>query len=146
MERQAKVGKPGLAVAIAMACALFAAFAQAARVDARSATLQKLEKAGQLTSMSEKAIEDETHNAERLYQVMRVAGGAAEAPLFLLLGALAVVVLGWFLRGRVKGRAVFPAAAAVLPPGATATLLGGIPALPRAALPAGPAMLAPRNI
>jgi hypothetical protein len=29
MERQARVGKPGLAVLIAIACALFAAFAQA---------------------------------------------------------------------------------------------------------------------
>jgi len=67
MERQARVGKAGIAVAIAMACALFAAFAQAARVDARSVTLQKLEKAGQLSTMSDKAIEDETQNAERLY-------------------------------------------------------------------------------
>lgn len=146
MERQARVGKPGLAVLIAIACAIFAAFAQASRVDARSVTLAKLEKAGQLTSMSDRQIEDETRNAERLYQVTRVAGGALEAPLMLLLGALAVVVLVWFLRGKVKGRAVFPVAAAVLLPGALANLLDGITALRQEALPPGAALLAPRNL
>src|SRR5882762_7326085 len=146
MERQARVGKAGIAVAIAMACALFAAFAQAARVDARSVTLQKLEKAGQLSTMSDKAIEDETQNAERLYQVMRVAGGAAEAPLFLLLGGLSVVVLVWFLRGRMKGRAVLPVAGAVLLPGAIANLLDGFTALRQTSLPAGPAILGPRDL
>lgn len=146
MERQAKVGKAGISFLIALLCALFAAFAQSARVDARSATLEKLEKAGQLTSMSDRAIEDETRNAERLFQVMRVAGGAAEAPLFLLLGGLSVVALVWFLRGRVKGRAVFPVAAAVLLPGAIANLLDGITALRQVSLPAGPVTLAPRNV
>ena len=146
MERQARVGKAGLAVAIAMACALFSAFAQSARVDGRSATLQKLEKAQQLSTMSDKAIEDETRNTERLDQVMRVAGGALEAPIFLLLGALAVVVLVWFLRGRVKGRAVFPVAAAALLPGAIANLLDGITALRLESLPTGKATLAPRDI
>jgi len=146
MERQAKVGKAGLAFLIAFACALFAAFAHSARVDARSSTLQRLEQAGQLSSMSERAIEDETRNAERLFQVMRVASGALEAPLFLLLGGLSVVVLVWFLRGRVKGRAVFPVAAAVLLPGAIANLLDGFTALRQSSLPAGPAILAPRDL
>jgi hypothetical protein len=146
MERQARVGKAGLAVAIALACSLFAAFGHALRVDARSATLQKLDAAGQLTSMSDRAIEDETRNAERLFQVMRVAWGALETPVFLLLGALAVVVLVWFLRGRVKGRAVFPVAAAVLLPGAVANLLDGVTALRHPSLPAGTAVLAPRNV
>ena len=146
MERQARVGKPGLAVLIAMACALFAAFAHAARVDARSVTLEKLEKAGQLATMSDRQVEDETRNAERLFQVSRVAQGALEAPVFLLLGALAVVVLVWFLHGRVKGRAVFPVAAAVLLPGAIANLLDGITALRQQALPPGAAALAPRSV
>jgi hypothetical protein len=146
MERQARVGKPGLAVLIAIACALFAAFAQASRVDARSVTLQKLEKDGQLTAMSDRQVEDETRNAERLYQVMRVASGALEAPAFLLLGSLAVVVLVWFLKGKLKGRAVFPVSAAVLLPGALANLLDGITALRMEALPPGRAALAPRTV
>ena len=146
MERQARVGKPGLAVAIAIACALFAGFAHASRVDARSATLQKLDKAGQLATMSDKQIEDETKNAERLFQVTRVAQGALEAPVFLLLGALAVVVLVWFLHGKVKGRAVFPVSAAVLLPGAIANLLDGVTALGQEALPVGGAVLAPRSV
>jgi len=96
--------------------------------------------------MSDRAIEDETRNAERLFQVMRVAWGALETPVFLLLGALAVVVLVWFLRGKVKGRGVFPVAAAVLLPGAIANLLDGITALRQESLPAGPAVLTPRNV
>ncbi len=146
MDRQAKVGKPGLAVLIAIVCAVFAALAHASRVDARSQTLQKLDKAGQLSTMSERQVEDETRNAERLFQVARVASGALEAPFLLLLGALAVVVLVWFFRGRVKGRAVFPVSAAVLLPGAVANLLDGIAALRQAALPPGPAALAPRSV
>jgi hypothetical protein len=146
MERQARVGKPGLAVLIAMVCALFAAFAHASRVDARSVTLEKLEKAGQLATMSDRQIEDETRNAERLYQVTRVAAGALEAPFLLLAGALAVVALVWFLRGRVKGRAVFPVAAAVLLPGAVANLLDGITALRQQVMPPGAAVLAPRSV
>jgi hypothetical protein len=146
MERQAKVGKAGIAFLIAFVCAIFAAFAHSSRVDARSATLQKLEKDNQLASMSDRAVEDETRNAERLFQVKRVARGAAEAPLFLLLGALSVVALVWFFRGKVKGRAVFPVAAAVLLPGAIANLLDGITALRQTSLPAGPATLAPRDL
>src|SRR5689334_912830 len=61
--------------------------------------------------------------------------------------ALAVVVMVWFLRGRVKGRAVFPVAAAALLPGALANLLDGVTALRLDSLPAaGPVSLAPRNL
>jgi len=146
MERQARVGKTGLIVAIAMACALFSAFAQSARVDARSATLRKLEQAGQLATMSDRQIEDETHSAERLFQVKTVAWGAVSAPAFLLLQALAVVVLVWFLRGKLKGRAVFPVAAAVLLPSALANLLDGVTALRMSALPSDAVALAPRSL
>src|SRR5207248_11151013 len=115
MERQAKVGKAGLAVAIAIACSLFAAFGHSMRVDAQSATLQKLDAAGQLASMSDRAIEDETRNAERLFQMMRVAWGALETRAFLLLGALAGVVLRGFLRGKAPGRGGCRGSAAALP-------------------------------
>jgi hypothetical protein len=146
MERQARVGKAGLAVAIAMACALFAAFAQSSRVNARSATLQKLEQGGQLTTMSDRQIDDETKSAERVYQVKTMAWGALQAPIFLLVNALGVVVLVWFCRGKVKGRAVFPVAAAVLLPSAIGNLLDGITALRQASIPPEGAVLAPRNV
>ncbi len=146
MERQARVGKAGLAVAIAMACALFAAFAQSARIDARSATLRKLEQGGQLTTMSDRQIDDETLSAERVYQVKTVAWGVLQAPVFLLLNALAVVVLVWFMRGKVKGRAVFPVAAAALLPGAIANTLDGVSALRQASIPPEGAVLAPRSL
>src|SRR5205807_8365480 len=99
MDRQAKAGKAGLAFFIAFACALFAAFAQSARIDARSATLQRLETAGQLATMSDRAIEDETRNAERLYPVMRVVWGPGEARAFLPAGPPRGGARGGFLAG-----------------------------------------------
>src|SRR5438105_9011679 len=135
MEKQARVGGARLAFVIAFACSLLAAFAQASRVDARGATVQKLEQAGTLAAMSDKQFEDETRNAERLYQVGRVAWGALETPAFLLLGGLAVVALVWFSRGKIKGRAVFPVAAAALLPSAIANLLDAVAAFSHAALP-----------
>lgn len=146
MERQARVGKTGLAVAIAMACALFSAFAQSSRVDARSATLRKLEQGGTLATMSDRQIEDDTHSAERLFQVKTVAWGAASAPVSLVLQALAVVVLVWFLGGKLKGRAVFPVAAAVLLPSAIGNLLDGVTALRMSALASDAIALAPRSV
>src|SRR5258708_2617357 len=129
MARQAKVGGARLAFVIAFACSLLAAFAQASRVDGRSATLQKLEQAGQLQTMSEKQLDDETKNAERLAQVSRVAWGAVETPVFLLLGALAVGALMWFAPREARARAVCPVAAAALLPGAIRNPLDAIPAL-----------------
>jgi hypothetical protein len=146
MERQARVGKTGPAVAIAIACALFSAFAQSSRVDARSATLRKLEQGGQLATMSDRQIEDDTHSAERLFQVKTVAWGALSAPVFLLLQALAVVVLVWFLKGKLKGRAVFPVAAAVLLPSAIGNLLDGVTALRMSGLASDAIALAPRSV
>lgn len=146
MERQARVGKTWPAFLIALACALLAAFAQATRVDATSATLQKLEKDQKLQGMSEKQIEDETTNTKRLFQVGRVASGAISAPAFLLLGALSVVVLVWLMQGKVKGRAVFPVAAAAMLPDALANLLDAISAFEQSSLPLEGARLAPRTL
>src|SRR5260370_30160 len=124
MERQAKTGTVWPWVLIAMVCSLLVGVAQAVRVDARAATLKKLESAAQLENMSDRQIDDETKSAERLYQVVRVAGGLADAPLSLGLSCLAVVGLTWFLRGRVKGASVVPVAAATLLPGSIPNLLG----------------------
>lgn len=146
MDLQAKVGRARFAFLAALVCALLAAFAQAYRVDSRDETLKNLEKAGQLANMSDRAVEDETVKANRLYQVGRVALGAAEAPLFLGLGCVAVLGLVWFTRGKVKGRAVVPVAAAVLLPGAIADLFDAISAWQHAALPPRGAELAPRTI
>ena len=146
MERQARTGSARLAFVIALVCSLLAAFAQAAHVDAKSATLEKLEKAGTLQTMSDKQLEDATRNAARLYQVGRVAVGALETPVFLLLGGLAVLGLSWFLRAKVKGRAVFPVAAAALLPSAIANLLDAISAFQQPSLPLAGATLSPRNL
>ncbi|MFN2547079.1 MAG: hypothetical protein ABR567_06595 [Myxococcales bacterium] len=146
MDLQARIGRARFAFLAAMVCALLAAFAQAYRVDTRTATLKNLEKAGQLDNMSDRQVEDETTKSNRLYEVGRVALGAGEAPVFLGLGSLAVLGLVWFTRGKVKGRAVVPVAAAVLLPGALANVLDAISAWQHAALPPKDAMLAPRTI
>ena len=146
MDLQARVGRARFAFVVAMVCALLAAFAQAYRVDTRDVTLKDLEKAGQLENMSDRQVEDETTKSNRLYQVGRVVVGVGEAPVFLGLGALAVLGLTWFLRGKAKGRAVVPVAAAVLLPGAIANLLDAISAWQHAALPPKDAVLAPRNL
>ena len=54
--------------------------------------------------------------------------------------------LVWFLRGKVKGRAVVPVAAAAMLPSAIANLLDAVSAWQHAALPAKGAVLAPRNL
>ncbi len=146
MELQARVGTARLAFLIAFACAVLAGFAQAYRVDTRSATLKKLEQGGQLQTMSDRQLDDETRSGDRLYQVMRVGKGLFEAPVSLGLTALGVVILVWFLRGKIKGRAVVPVAAATLLPNAIANLLDAVSAWNHATLPPQGAMLAPRNL
>ena len=135
MPRQAKVGGVRLALLVAMACALFSATGAAVRVEARAATLEAAELTGQLTSMSDRQIEDDTHNAERVFLVKRLAWGLTSAPIWLLLTALSTVLLGWFLKGRIVGKAVFPVAAATLLPGAVADLLDGVDALRHLSVP-----------
>jgi hypothetical protein len=146
MELQAKLGGVRLPLLVAMACALLAGGMQAYRVDGHAVTLQKLEKGGQIQNMSDRQVEDETKSTERIYMVARVAGAAVEAPLQLGLTCLAVLGLSWFLKGRIKGSAVAPVAAATLLPGAVANLLDAVAAFQHASLPPGPSLLAPRSV
>ena len=146
MERQAKVGGVKFAFLIALVCSLLAGGAEAWRVDAKASTLAKLEQEGSLKNKSDRQIEEDTRNAERIYQVMHVGGAAVAAPLDLGLGCLAVLILGWFLKGRFTGRAVAPVAAATLLPGAVANLLDAMTALRHATLPPEPPLLSPRTL
>ena len=57
-----------------------------------------------------------------------------------------MLALVWFLKGKVKGRAVVPVAAATLLPGAIANVLDAISAWNHVSLPPQGAVLAPRNI
>jgi hypothetical protein len=146
MERQAKVGRARWFLAFAWVCALLLGAALALRVDAAGSTLRKLETSGQLQGMSERQIADETHNAERLFEVVSVARGVVGVPLGLGLSCLALVGLGWFFRGRLKGSAVAPVAAAALLPGACADLLDAVSAFRHAALPPDGVPLSPRTL
>jgi hypothetical protein len=146
MERQARVGKARLAFLIAFACAVLSGFAQASRVDARSATLARLDQGSKLTEMSEKQVDDEVKNADRMFQVSHVAAGVLRAPVMLGLASLAVIGLAWFLKGKVKGKAVVPVAAACLLPGAIGDLLDAVSAFARHSIPADAVVLAPRTL
>ena len=146
MDRQARVGTARFAFLVAFACSLLVAFAQAYRVDSREMTVKNLEKAGTLETMSDKALDDETVKGNRLYQVVTVGKGLFEPPVFLGLGSLAVLALVWFARGKVKGRAVVPVAAAAMLPNAIANVLDAVSAWQHASLPPQGAVLAPRTL
>lgn len=146
MERQARVGRVVWLFLFAWVCALLLGAALAVRVDARPTTLKKLDSNGQLQSMSDRQIADETRNAERFAQVVSVAKGVVGPPLQLGLGCASILVLTWFLRGRVKGSAVVPVAAATLLPGALANLLDAASAFRHAAIPPDGVPLTPRSL
>ena len=128
MDRQARVGRARRFFLFAWLCSLLLGAALAYRVDARSSTLRKLEKSGQLQTMSDRQVADETHNAERVAKVVSVAKGVVGVPLQLGSACVALLALTWVLRGRVKGSAVVPVAAATLLPGAIANLLDAVSA------------------
>lgn len=146
MERQARVGRALRFFLFAWLCALLLGAALAYRVDAKSSTLRKLEMSGQLQTMSDRQVADETHNAERVAVVTSIAKGVVGVPLSLGSTCVSVLALVWFLRGRIKGSAVVPVAAATLLPGAIANLLDAVSAFRHAALPPEGVPLAPRSL
>jgi hypothetical protein len=146
MDRQARVGRTGRLFVFAWLCALLLGAALAYRVDARSATLRKLEASGQLQTMSDRQVADEAHNAERVAEVVSIAKGVVGVPLQLAARCLGLVALVWFLRGRIKGRAVLPVAAATLLPGALADLLDAVIAFRHEAIPPDGVPLTPRSL
>ena len=146
MERVARGGRVRGPLLVAIACALLSAGAGILRVDAKDATLQAMDKEGQLQTSSDRQVEDNTRAAERVYAVKRVAGALAGPPFQLGLLCVGIFGLAWFFRGRAEGRAVPPVAAAALLPGAIADLLDAGATIQHAAIaPAGPAGL-PRTI
>jgi hypothetical protein len=146
MERHARVGRALRYFLFAWLCSILLGAATAYRVDARSSTLRKLEMSGQLQTMSDRQVADETHNAERVAEVASVAKGVVGAPLQLGSASIALLALTWFLRGRVKGNAVVPVAATTLLPGALANLLDAVSAFRHEALPPEGVPLVPRTL
>jgi hypothetical protein len=146
MERQARVGRARWFFLVAWLCSILLGAAMAYRVDARSSTLRKLEMSGQLKTMSDRQIADDTRSAERVSQVTNIAKGVVGAPAQLGLTCVSLLALGWFFRGRVKGSAVVPVAAATLLPGAIANTIDAVSAFRHTMLPPEGAPLAPRSL
>ena len=146
MEQQARVGRVVWFFLVAWLCSILLGAALAYRVDARSSTLRKLDQSGQLKTMSDRQVADETRSGERISQVTSVAKGVVAVPLQLGLGCLAVLGLVWFFRGRVRGSAVAPVVAATLLPGAIANLVDAVTAFRHVALPPEGIPLAPRTL
>jgi len=146
MERVARKGRVRGPLLVALACALLSAGAGVLRVDAKDATLQAMDKAGELQTSSDRQVEDNTKSAERVYLVTRFAGALVQPPLQLGLLCVAIFGLAWFLRGRSEGRAVPAVAAAALLPNALANLLEAGATFQHAAIaPDGPPAL-PRTL
>lgn len=128
MQRAARLGRVRWPLLFAVFCSVLFAVAQAARVDARTVTLQQLEQSGRLQQMSDRQIEDESKGAERKFMVKKLAWGAVEAPGELLFSAVGLFALAWFLRGRSKSNEIFTVSAFALLPGAIANLLDAVAA------------------
>ena len=146
MDRHARVGRAFRIFLFAWLCSILLGAALAYRVDARSSTLRKLEMSGQLQTMSDRQVSEETHNAERVARVVSVAKGVVAVPLQLGSACVALLALTWFLRGRIKGSAVVPVAAATLLPGAIANLLDAATAFRHESLPPDGVPLVPRSL
>ncbi len=146
MERVAKAGRFGAALALAVACSLAVGGAEAWRVDAREPTLREAEMSGQLKNMSDKQLDDNTKAAERSFIVKRLAFSAVKAPLIWVGSLLGLLVVAWFLRGRSQPGAMPAVAAAALLPHALADLLSAGAALQTAHLSPDHGPLIPRTL
>ena len=137
MERVARRGTFALPFTIAMTCALLAGGAAALRVNAKDSTLQQLERkdpakadeGDRLKTMSDKQVADAQKSNERGFEVKRVALSVVEVPLAFGLSLLGLVILSWFLRGKLKSTALFAVCGVSLLPGAIANVLDAIAAL-----------------
>jgi len=146
MPRQAKVGRTLGMLLFVWVCALLLASALALRVEAGSSTLRALDKSGELKNMSDRQLADETQKAERIFQVKSLAKGVLVPPIDLGLASLAVLGLCWFLKGRIKGRAVAPVAVVSLVPGGIANLVDAVTVARHAAIPPEGVALSPRTL
>ena len=146
VERQARVGRVLWFFLFAWGAGILLSAAVALRVDARGSTLRQLEESGELKTMSDRQIEDKTKNAARVAMVLGIAKGVTGVPLQFGLTCVSLLGLTWFLRGRVRGAAVTPVAAATLLPGGIANLLDAVSAFRHAAIPPDGVPLAPRTL
>lgn len=146
MDLHAKIGRARWFFLVAWLCSLLLGAALAYRVDARAATLANLDEAGELQNMSDRQLAEAQTSAERVFQVSSIAKGAVRAPVQLGSACLAILLLCWFFRGKVKGSAVVPVAATTLMPGAIANLIDAITVFRRVSVSPDAASLAPRTL
>jgi hypothetical protein len=142
MEKVARRERVLVPFLFALVCSLLAAGASSYRIDSRDATLANLERSGQLKTMSDRQIEDQTKDAERTFVVKTIALGIVRPPVMLGLLCVGLLALSWFVRGRSKGKAVAAVAAVAMIPGAIENLLRAGAALRRPSIPPdGPPLL-----
>src|SRR3954467_7601905 len=146
MERVARTERVLVPFLFALFCSLLAAGATSYRIDARDATLANLEQSGQLKTMSDRQIEDQTKDAERSYVVKAVTVSVVGPPATLGLLCVALLGLSWFVRGRAKGKAVAAVAAVAMIPGAIENLLVAGAAVGRRSIPPQGPPLVPADL
>lgn len=146
MDLHAKVGRARWFFLVAWLCSILLGAVLAYKVDARAATLRKLDESGELASMSDRQLAEEATSAERVFQVTSIAKGVFRVPVQLLGASLSILFLCWFFRGKVKGSAVVPVAAVTLAPAAVANLVDAITAFRRVSVQPGGDALGPRTL
>jgi hypothetical protein len=123
MSRAARLGRVRWPLLFAVVCSLSLGTAAALRVDAREVTLRQLDNEQKLQTMSDRQIEDAQRGTERAFMVKKIGGGLVQAPVALLLSAVGLFALSWFLRGRSQSGQVFTVAAYALIPNALGNLV-----------------------
>ena len=146
MARAVRVGRVRGPLLFAMLCSLLLGAALAARVDARDATLQGLDKEQKLATMSDRQIDDAQRTAERGFMVKTLAFGLVQSPGGLLASAMGLFALSWFLRGRSQAPAVFTVASYSLLPTALGNLVEAGAAMLRTSISPQDGPLAPRTL
>ena len=146
MKLQAQTGKVRHALFVAWFCSALVAVAAGYRVNTRGTTMQRLEQSGQVSTMSDRQIDEEVTGAEKKFIVLTALVKGVLPPAMLLVTALALLGLGWFLRGKINGKAVLPVAAATLLPGAIANVLDAITIFRRPMVTPDKIDLVPRTV
>ncbi len=107
----------------------FSGLAFASRLDASAAVLKKMEASGELQKASERELNEEVQQAQRIALVAGAAKGVFVMPLVLLLVAVALKIAAWLAGKKLVFAEAFTVAAIAFLPIAVFHVLYGVVAL-----------------
>jgi hypothetical protein len=118
------------------AAVTFSGLSFASRLDASAAVLSKMEQSGELAKASERELNEEIEQAQRVALVAGAAKGIFVMPLLLLLTAVALKACAWLLGKKLLFAQAFTIAAVAFLPVAVFHLVFGVVALKQAVVTA----------